>query len=484
MPQLTRLPTTGTSDSGNGGDVGWSKPIRVTASDNFEAQVNLAPGATTFWLRAAAFDFTAIPDTATIDNINVRVECHTNGTVVDVDCRLDAPAFGGPGTNQPAAGTWPLAADTYLDHSHTAVQWGGPLTGSDLKHPDFAVLVSALNAGGSNAGTRIDSIELVVDYTEAGGTAVTINVAAGQVGTAGQPAVKAGPDVVVAVAVGAATAQGQPAAKAGPDVTASLSIGAVSVPGQAVVINPNTAGTNGTGTAVTITLSPGQTGTAGQSVGINPNATGVAVAVTTRTLSVQGRPLSVKSGAPVTVIVGSGAAHTAPQSAKIGPVSAFPLQVGQVSMMGRPPIVRRVGDDVLVGAPTPLTIDLNSINQVNDTNATISHAITTSSSPGAAPAILATDSQGQLHLARLAADQVESSLLPGLTDAYDLGSPVRLWRKGWLSEMDAVLFAANTASLIGGWFIIPKQAGTLAADVAAADTQVDFGTAVTPGDVV
>lgn len=75
-------------------------------------------------------------------------------------------------------------------------------------------------------------------------------------------------------------------------------------------------------------------------------------------------------------------------------------------------------------------------------------------------------------------------LLPGLTDTYDLGSSSRLWRKGWLSELDAVLFAKNTATLVGGWLVVGKNEGTLAADVAAADTQIDFGQAMTAGDFV
>lgn len=77
-----------------------------------------------------------------------------------------------------------------------------------------------------------------------------------------------------------------------------------------------------------------------------------------------------------------------------------------------------------------------------------------------------------------------SSIIPRLTDTYDLGSSLRLWRKGWLSEMDAVLFAQNTITLLGGWFIVGKNEGSFAADVSAAQTQIDFGTLMTPGHFV
>lgn len=77
-----------------------------------------------------------------------------------------------------------------------------------------------------------------------------------------------------------------------------------------------------------------------------------------------------------------------------------------------------------------------------------------------------------------------SSIIPRATDTYDLGSELRLWRKGWLSEMDAVLFAQNTITLLGGWFIVGKNEGTFVADVSAAATQIDFGTTMTPGHFV
>lgn len=77
-------------------------------------------------------------------------------------------------------------------------------------------------------------------------------------------------------------------------------------------------------------------------------------------------------------------------------------------------------------------------------------------------------------------------ILPALTDTYDLGSSIKLWRKGWLSELDAVLFAQNTVSVIGGWLIIGKGEGTIPVgqDVGAADTSIDFGQAMSANDFV
>jgi hypothetical protein len=75
-------------------------------------------------------------------------------------------------------------------------------------------------------------------------------------------------------------------------------------------------------------------------------------------------------------------------------------------------------------------------------------------------------------------------LLPELTDTYDLGSSVLLWRKGWLSELDTVLFAQNSVTLLGGWLLISKDEGALVGDVLAADTTIDFGKSMTVGDFV
>lgn len=70
------------------------------------------------------------------------------------------------------------------------------------------------------------------------------------------------------------------------------------------------------------------------------------------------------------------------------------------------------------------------------------------------------------------------TLLPALTDTYDIGSVTMMYRASWISTMNAVIFAENTAQLIGGWFIIPKHAGKLG-PVAFDQTVIDFGPGIT-----
>lgn len=75
-------------------------------------------------------------------------------------------------------------------------------------------------------------------------------------------------------------------------------------------------------------------------------------------------------------------------------------------------------------------------------------------------------------------------ILPEATDTYDLGSTTKLWRKGYLSELDALVFAEQTISLVGGWLVVPYDQGSLEADVSSGATQVNFGKTMTPGHFV
>lgn len=141
-----------------------------------------------------------------------------------------------------------------------------------------------------------------------------------------------------------------------------------------------------------------------------------------------------------------------------------------------------------IALTTPGTLSISSSNNPAGSH---THAITASSDVKATPAaaLLESTAGGQLSLSiatltDLQTENVDSSLVPKYTDTYDLGSSTKLWRKGWLSEMEALLFVENTITLLGGWFWIPKDAGTLPNDITAVQTTIDFGKAVTPGSWV
>ena len=117
-----------------------------------------------------------------------------------------------------------------------------------------------------------------------------------------------------------------------------------------------------------------------------------------------------------------------------------------------------------------------------------------SDDPGATEAILKTDSSGILILEQLDVTtlnvttldviSVASDLVPLTVDTYDLGSSVKLWRKGYLSELEALLFVENSIHVEGGWFVVGHDQGTLDEDVNNTQTTVDFGKTMTVGDFV
>lgn len=138
-------------------------------------------------------------------------------------------------------------------------------------------------------------------------------------------------------------------------------------------------------------------------------------------------------------------------------------------------------DDVALTTPGTLTA-----SSANSSSGNHTHAITASSAPGVAASLLKSDASGLLTLEGMTLNGTLNArhILPSTTDTYDLGSSTKLWRKGWLAELDAVLFAKSTASLIGGWLIITKNEGVLPSDVASGATTIDFGMAMTPNDFV
>lgn len=94
--------------------------------------------------------------------------------------------------------------------------------------------------------------------------------------------------------------------------------------------------------------------------------------------------------------------------------------------------------------------------------------------------VVKADGNGDIALRRLAADKITvlefgSSLIPDTVDTWDIGSPIKLWRSGYLSELSAILFKEEVVSAVGGYVLIPHLQGTLLADVGSGDTVINFG---------
>lgn len=77
-----------------------------------------------------------------------------------------------------------------------------------------------------------------------------------------------------------------------------------------------------------------------------------------------------------------------------------------------------------------------------------------------------------------------ASIKPSTSYSFDLGLIDKMYRKAWIAELQALVFAENTIQVINGEFLVSKDGGSLAADVLAADTTMNFGKTMTPNDFV
>jgi hypothetical protein len=75
------------------------------------------------------------------------------------------------------------------------------------------------------------------------------------------------------------------------------------------------------------------------------------------------------------------------------------------------------------------------------------------------------------------------SIYPITTDTYDLGSFTKYWSNGYISQLQATIFAENTISAVGGYMFITKGQGILP-DIVSGTTQINFGQTMTVGDFV
>jgi len=78
---------------------------------------------------------------------------------------------------------------------------------------------------------------------------------------------------------------------------------------------------------------------------------------------------------------------------------------------------------------------------------------------------------------------ISHTIYPESTDLYDLGLASRWWRQQFVSQINAAVFAEQTIQLLGGWFMIPKDAGVMGALPPTA-LQVELHKAVTPGSYI
>ncbi len=153
-------------------DNNWTSPGNVTADDTSYASITSSTFDSpdqSYVLKAYSFDFSGVPDSATIDGIIVRCRSwYANGAnSIDLMQLLDASRAKG-GDNK--ASTPQALTTSQADYTFGGATdlWGLALTPAWLKDEDFGVAYGIL-ATGANADTYCDWITVEAYYTPAAG---------------------------------------------------------------------------------------------------------------------------------------------------------------------------------------------------------------------------------------------------------------------------------------------------------------------------
>ena len=164
------LPLTG-ADSTGAGTIPWINPTFIQADDGFATAAGFnANGQISHTLQATNFGF-AIPTTATILGIMVRVKrwAQVAGRVIDASVKLTSP---GTADKKITTSTWTTGPSDIVVYGGSNDLWGGAFTPANLNASTFGVSFSATLLTGSGAQANVDAIYVSVYYTLASGIVV------------------------------------------------------------------------------------------------------------------------------------------------------------------------------------------------------------------------------------------------------------------------------------------------------------------------
>lgn len=139
------------------GDVAWSNPDRVTASDNSRASAAMTAGQTTQRI-LVEFDFSGIPDAAIIEGLEVKIERTATGTSRDLQVQFynGSTAIG----DNYADLLFPWGSEIVKTYGNLRHDWFTGLRGSDLSTVTLAIRAVCT----SNGTASIDYVSVSVAY--------------------------------------------------------------------------------------------------------------------------------------------------------------------------------------------------------------------------------------------------------------------------------------------------------------------------------
>jgi hypothetical protein len=196
--------TAGTNVDNAGGNA-WSTPDSLDASDNTRATATANEAVATDFLRAAAFDFSAVPDAADVVGVLAVVERGraggTTGDVRDSSLRLVDETGTQVGDNKAATELWNATSEPLQLYGDIEDLWGlspGTLAPADVRDADFGFALAVEGVGtGANRSARVDHWRGAIYYempTYAVAVAATIQFTGAVTAEASDPAPEPEPD--------------------------------------------------------------------------------------------------------------------------------------------------------------------------------------------------------------------------------------------------------------------------------------------------
>jgi hypothetical protein len=160
----------------NNTDIGteaWVNPGNITADDGSNANGNAAAKNEQMnYLVGSNFGF-AIPDGATIDGIEARIQAFdsSGGATVDITHVIIYKDDSTPGSDLEAGATSLTGLVTNYDYGSSSELWGLTWTAAEINSADFQLRIST-NAGNPAGDAQVDFLAVNILYTEAGGGSV------------------------------------------------------------------------------------------------------------------------------------------------------------------------------------------------------------------------------------------------------------------------------------------------------------------------
>lgn len=151
------------------GTSAWEGVDSAKISDDVKAAVNVSASTRiSNYLQATNFDFSQIPDTATINGIIVSLERMqgVSGTVKDAEVRLVKNYVVGE-TEKKEDDNWPTL-DVVKTYGSSSDLWGTTWTVNDIKNIGFGFALSVIGSGDLPTIAHVDYISITVHYTTTG----------------------------------------------------------------------------------------------------------------------------------------------------------------------------------------------------------------------------------------------------------------------------------------------------------------------------